>query len=57
MAQKTQTVETKVVDPVEKELDALRTVLTALDSVQSETRQRMFDFLKSRYRDDWPYSD
>jgi len=44
----------KVVDTPEKELEVLGTLLRSLDSVQPETRERMFRYLKSKYGQQWP---
>lgn len=50
------TPETKSPDPVETELNALKHICDHLNDLQSESRQRVFMYLKSRYEKDWPYT-
>lgn len=47
----------KLVDPAEKEIEALSTVWRALDSVQPEARTRILGFMKSKFEHEWPSSD
>lgn len=57
MAKTPEVTAVKVVDPVDKELAALGTILNTFDSVQSETRERMLRYLRSKYSREWPSTD
>ena len=49
--------EVKIRDSLEKELEALKIICGQLEGLQDETKGRIFQYLKSRFRETFPYTN
>ena len=46
----------KVEDSIDKEVQALRDIAGALNSIQPDSRRRVLTFMKGKFSADWPSS-